>query len=376
MAIRMIALGIVLLWVSGSRAGIYQPSQGFDFELNDQGYATPIQFNNGFDGIYKELRDIMRPGSPLNQKYTQRVQELSREPISKLTSDELAELTASLLRLNRPNEVLSKLQVISRDPRKGDYLVYNHMAHAFYMRGADELIHAYRHQMITKTLPFPKKFGRLSEKELAWLKRVELDYYLPWMGYRADEVRRSPGLRDISKDQIDPIFPTAPPLKNTEPVQFIDENGGYSAGKIAPQEMAKLPPDAIAIVQQMLMWHPSDPRLCWLLAELYNAHGQVETALKMMDDCSFSLGYLNDTMKQHRRVLRDHVESLYAERETQRKEEEAKKQAEIDAENARLLAERRERIWIISIVIGFGLVVAIFQIRVIYQRVQRWRRAN
>jgi hypothetical protein len=68
------------------------------------------------------------------------------------------------------------------------------------------------------------------------------------------------------------------PGKEFQPVQFVGPSGKFEPGKIAAAEKAKLPPDAIAVVQQLLIWMPQDLRLYWLLGELMNADGDVDSA--------------------------------------------------------------------------------------------------
>src|SRR5262249_9699783 len=55
--------------------------------------------------------------------------------------------------------------------------------------------------------------------------------------------------------------------------RFVGESGAFEVGTLAVAEKAKLPPDALDIVQQLLVWLPDDLRLYWLLGELYNARG-------------------------------------------------------------------------------------------------------
>src|SRR5262249_40359533 len=109
--------------------------------------------------------------------------------------------------------------------------------------------------------------------------------------------------RDLNED-VDPIFPsTVPPKKSDDPFRVAIEGAEYKAGSIADSERKKLPKDAMAIVQQLVLWHPQDARLYWLLGELYNADGDIESALKILDHCSFNMGYSNPTLLKHRQVL-------------------------------------------------------------------------
>ena len=81
---------------------------------------------------------------------------------------------------------------------------------------------------------------------------------------------------------------------------------------VAHQLLAKLPPDAVAVVQQLLLWFPSDVRLYWLLAELYAADGQLAEAQSILDEVAWSRQYGNRTK------LMDHRAAVTAEAEARR----------------------------------------------------------
>jgi hypothetical protein len=74
---------------------------------------------------------------------------------------------------------------------------------------------------------------------------------------------------------VEPLFEGGKPLT---PVRFVGDGGKYEAGSIASAEKAKLPPDAVEIIEQLLIWLPHDDRLFWLLGELLNARGEYVTA--------------------------------------------------------------------------------------------------
>src|SRR5262249_18261210 len=66
----------------------------------------------------------------------------------------------------------------------------------------------------------------------------------------------------------------------------------------------KLPAHAAAVVQQLALWLPADPRLLWQLAELANAHGDVRTAAAIMDGCVTQFGLNDPALRRPRQVLR------------------------------------------------------------------------
>ena len=121
----------LLLWFAGtSSAGIYSPDEPFLFEIDANGIAKPIQYAGGFEGIAADFRDIGAPKSSSTPHLESRVRERKSKGVPTLSSDELAGYTADLLRLSRPDEVLNLLQPLARDPRRGGFLVYAHLARA------------------------------------------------------------------------------------------------------------------------------------------------------------------------------------------------------------------------------------------------------
>src|SRR5262249_43632143 len=149
-----------------------------------------------------------------------------------------------------------------------------------------------------------KSFPQLSKEQLDWYQRVESEYYLPVLFHRKESARQK---RLAVQDSLDPLFP---PPKHGEvrqaegnAVQYIAEGGKYEAGMIAAAGKTKLPPDAIAIVQQLILWDPSDNRLLWQLAELYNAEGNVSAAKDLFDMCADARKYSNPQLMEHRRIV-------------------------------------------------------------------------
>jgi hypothetical protein len=362
-----------------ARAGLYSPDEQFNFELDADGYARPIQYSGGFDIFMASYGAVgirpRNPGDPPNQaraEYQQRVEaRMNKKGVGTLPPDQLAGLTSDLIRLGRADEALNILQPLARDPRRGGFLAYAHLAGAHAARG--EWVDAHdQQQMAVRFSEFPTSFARLTRPQLAWLKRVERDYYLPFLAHRAEESRgRRPGDSRLKED-VDPIFPTSSSSKRAEePLRFVSDDGTYAAGKLAAAERKKLPPDAIAIVQQLLIWHPKDPRLHWLLGELYNANGDVESAAAILDAVTFTMGYSNPMVIEHRRVLKSAADAAMAtraqeaarERESQREEIARQEQAERDYQ--------KRFWWIIAIGVALGLLLVYYQFREVVRRFRR-----
>lgn len=357
---------LLLIWCVpvAVQAGVYSPDETFLFEIGEGNLATPIQYTGGFDTILADYRDINVPNSRLHEELLKRIDRRKKAGVPTLSNDELSGYTADLIRINRADEVLNLLHPIARDPRRGGFLVYTHLARAHTARGDGWREAAEQQLMAVKYSEFPTKFGKYSREQLAWLKKVEKDYYLPWLLRRAEEAR---GPRNGVNENPDRLFPTSG-KQEADFVRFASADGRYFVGKIDPEQKAKLPPDAIAIVQQFLLWHPNDPRLLWQLGELYNAEGDIDTAAKILDLCSYTQGYSNPLLLDHRRQLQAAVslknEALAAEQKAKQEQE--------AADRATREFEQREEAkrfwWIVSIAVAGGLVMLYYQFRELRRR--------
>lgn len=337
-------------------AGLYSLDEPFVFDLED-GIVKPMQFPASFEIIHADLRDLNAPTSQLARTIADRIQKRQAKGVGAMNADELASYATDLIRLNR-SEAINMLQPLARDPRRGGFLAYTHLAVAHANRGewreaADQQLSA------VKYAEFPASFGRLTKTQLTWFKRVERDYYLPWLNHRASESRRAK--RSDLREDPDPLFG----------VQFVSNEGDYQAGKLADAERKKLPADAIAIVQQMVLWHPRDARLYWLLGELYNAEGDIETAAKILDTCTFSQGYSNPILKEHRRILQAAMDGIRAGKAAEAKEAQDKADAEQAANEFAAREERKRTQWIVACVVAGVLLLLYFQVREIARRLRR-----
>jgi hypothetical protein len=380
-------MGVAL--VSPSRAGIYTPNEPFLFELDEKGFAKPIQFSGGFNLIRSELREIAippkNPGDPPNRhrqevlervrKMLDQVKKLEAKGPAKLSKEEreevaglIAALSADLIRLNDDRAATNVLQ-----PRaaRGGFMVYMHMARA--RAGQGDWQDAVERERIALS-DFPTEYKPYTKPQLAWLKRVEREYYLPFLSRRAQEASGGRGRLSSRIEVPDELFPPVPaPRKPENPLRFVGPQGTYMAGGIADAERAKLPPDALAIVQQLVLWHPFDGRLYWLLGELYNAEGDVETAYAILDECTNGMAVTNETIKEHRRTLKSAAEAMATARKEQ--QDRAKKQAEDDAaQQARDERAYWKRFWwILAIGIGIVVILVYYQFREVSRRLRRSR---
>lgn len=85
-------------------------------------------------------------------------------------------------------------------------------------------------------------------------------------------------------------------------VEWGDPSPDYVPGRLAAAEAAKLPPDALATLSELLLLSPRDGSLWGLLAELLNASGDTAGALEAMKRAEIT-GYTPRALLAHRRRL-------------------------------------------------------------------------
>ena len=146
--------------------------------------------------------------------------------------------------------------------------------------------------------------------------------------------------------------------------------------------MAKIPRDAVAIVQQMILWDPSDNRLWWQLGEIYNAMGDVKSAWRVFDwllDFSgrkFAIPELKDHYKVLQPAYQRQLEIDAQEAEKQRQADEKQQRAE--QEVPAVWPPRKAAIDSFRVIAGLGVVLAFvgyWQTRELIRRFQS-RRQN
>ncbi|MCZ2343810.1 MAG: hypothetical protein LC104_18735 [Bacteroidales bacterium] len=288
-------------------AGPYNSAEPMPFPIGPEGKAQELSWNTDGSGPFPQRFSALtnaldnRPRAdhnPDRQKILDRIAAARKaEATAALTPEQLAGLAADELRVGQFDEALNRLAPRSRD-RVPDFRILATLAHTYAMRG--EWHEALRwHQAAFLDAEFPESLAQTTVEQLAWLKRVERDYYRRWLRIHQE---RQAQKADPTKESIFPLF---------ENVRFVNEAGVYEPGKLTAAERAKLPADAVAIVQQLLLWDPTDTALYWLLAELYAANGQLRQADTIFYQCAWSRQYGNRAeLMAHRTAVQAAVTQL------------------------------------------------------------------
>ena len=234
---------------------------------------------------------IPQPESPARAQYLRRARELAAAAASGRTSvpDPIdVDLGAVYIRLGQVGEAIDVLTRASARDRRNPFVFANlgtaDQLEGRWARAIDALQQAKDN--------WPQDWPGLTPAQLKWYRRAE-DYHLKLVRLRARESLGRPTGSTKATDAVDDLFG----------VHFVGDNGRYLAGRISGEELKKLPSDAIAIVQQLLIWLPGDSRLYWLLGELLNAHGDVGSAATVFDECLWTRRYDSPLLREHRQIV-------------------------------------------------------------------------
>ncbi len=268
----MRSLFLILLIPQFASAGVYSVAEPCPFTIKPDGTAEELSFKPDKSGRFKQ--ELSKYELILNseKKSPDRDAVLARLKNEQPPADRAADL----LRLGRLDDALNLLEPRTRD-RVPDFRVLINLAHVYAVRGdwADAIR---KYGAAWLDAEFPSELPGHTPEQLKWLRRVEKEYYSRWLRIH----------RDRAAQKIPPEDETVFPLFEGKP-----------------------PADAIAIVQQLLLWSPTDTQLLWLLAELYAAEGRLREAEVLFDDCAWSRSFSNrKVLMAHRDEVRRAVAAL------------------------------------------------------------------
>jgi tetratricopeptide (TPR) repeat protein len=282
---------------------------------------------------------IPAPESALRKTYLKRQADLESRPLERLSVNELISLGECEARLGDRDKSFSAYR-LAASKAPDDFLAQSGLAAIHLMRG--ELRDARLTQFRAERLR-PAELPSMTKAQTAWLLRVEKLLGQLLRERLLESNQKTPG----QALTVDDLFG----------VQFVGPSGKYEAGTLAAEQKAKLPADAVALVQQLVLWFPNDAPLLWLLGELYNANGQIREALDIFKQC-MDRGFRTEAIKEHPLILRDKLEQLAA----------AEKQKQIEEEQKQF-SKHPEILWAVGGLGGaaIGLLV-LWQIRIFWRR--------
>lgn len=271
------SLLVLLLVASAAPAGVYSPDDPCPFNVKPDGPAEPLPHRL----FVAMLVDRMAPrvpnlpaapgipdwaftddGTVAQATYAARLSQLlaARWPkADQLRGDDLLAHTAALLRFNATQPAVN---LLDRGRVGRSYTLKANRAHTF--ATSREWADALTNLPDEPDSPPPPPAGTSAE-QFRWQRAVDQSAYRRWLDLRNAEAGRWKAAADRHPEGTPfALFVTADGV----PIRFWE----------SADEAKKLPAEATAVVQQMLLWAPWDDRLLWTLAEVYVATGKMREA--------------------------------------------------------------------------------------------------
>lgn len=314
-----VVLAVLVAAVPG-RASLYAPDEPMPFGVSPEGVAEALPFDEFKRRLIVAMNRLNRTpptDGRVNADREALVQSVEKRKV--LPNPSLLDtvsLAADLLRLRDADAALNRLKPRD-DRRRPDYLVTTTLAHTYAARQEWRAAVSTQESAIVDC-DMPAEVKGWSKPQRGWVAKLDADYVLPYFAHHAREAEAK--VKPVFEEEdVFPLFPVPKRGQPHAPVKFVNEKGEYEPGALAAAERAKLPPDALAVAQQMMFWFSDDTRLYWLLAELYAADGEIESALQIMDEC------VGGRKFSGRRLLTEHRAALMAAVEKKRAEEEERR---------------------------------------------------
>jgi hypothetical protein len=304
-------VGLVLVAGPG-RASLYTPDDPrFVVPVGDDGKPralAPGEFRTALAVLMNAAND-KKTGGKFNSDRAAFLDRIARAKGKKLSVPETTALATDYLRVAQFDEALNTLAPRLRD-RNPDYFVYT--TYAAVRATVGDWPEALRyHQSALFDSEMPAEVKGLSKAQRDWWEKLDRDHVPHYyrLRLRESEQRKNRSRAELEKlDETEDVFPLFPLPTRAEPdprpVRFVNDAAAYEPGKLAAAEQARLPPDAIPVIQQLLLWFPQDSRLYWLLAELYAARGDFAASFDEFHSISWGRAYGN------RKVFMDHRQAV------------------------------------------------------------------
>lgn len=267
----LLALPLLCLLSVPAPAGLYCPGESFR--------ELPADWR-GFLPDHRALRTVAvaQLAGPLRDAHADAALKLEAVARSRpLGADEAADLGALYVRLGKPQLALGVLRAAARQ-HPDHFRIAAHLGTAWQLAGDLEQAAAALEEAVRLA---PEKWREAEE------------YHLKLVRLRLKEGKAEAAAPDD-------LFG----------VRFVGESGKPEPGTIAAAERKKLPPNAVAVAQQLALWLPADGRVLWLLGELANAHGDVRTAANVLDGCVTEFGLASPDLRARRQLYRAAADAL------------------------------------------------------------------
>jgi hypothetical protein len=268
MRLLTVAAILTLVWpLSRASAGLY---------YSDERIAElPSQWT-GFLIDLRTLRNLALPNASAGRGRYQEAARLLEARRSSLTASELADLGALYIRLGETTKAIGLLREGERR-YPADFHIAANLGTAWQMVGDLGQAAATLERAVRLTPP------ALKPAEALQLKLVHL------------RQKEAPGTQ-----KLDRLFG----------VSYESDIGEYLPGHLSEAARKSVPPEAIALVQQLALSLPADGRLLWQLAELAAAQGDIAIAAGIMDGCINEFGLKDPELRRRRQQMRASADKI------------------------------------------------------------------
>lgn len=251
---KALAFFALLAWAPFATAGIFSPNEPCPFEMAPDGTAKPLPLTV-FKLFLNDRVAALQPNSPDVQPGTADAptfKGLAKVRVSRDFEPDRAGmlgLSADRLRLGQFRGVVELLKPTLQD-RSLNYAWLAHLSLAHAALGDWDLAIKRNADAVLDGEP-PAELAGTKPEQLKWMLKIDKAYTRTWLlaAQRDADPRSRPADPDVLA-----LFP-------------------------------KASPDAIAVVQQLVLWAPLDTNLLWLLGSLYLTSGQVTEAFDILEQC-------------------------------------------------------------------------------------------
>lgn len=257
------AMLVVVLTASAAHAGVYLPAKYDRWPLPLEPMDLVLQIELRGSGRVQEMKE--QAGALEAKKGELTVEEGAHLGGLYILQGQFHKATAWLIGLR------------NKEPK--NYLVNANLAAAYFFQ--DDFTAAINHQTeLLQPDVWPREVPDWPAERLRFQRRAEA-LFLELMEHRKDKKK---------KDELDALFPGA---------NFKDR---FIPGQRSVKNSAYLPPDALMLMQQLVLWAPHDDLLKWLLAEIYNSEGEILEAQRILKELE-NKGFSTRLLRNHRQEL-------------------------------------------------------------------------
>ncbi|MEI7683691.1 MAG: hypothetical protein WCL32_01595 [Planctomycetota bacterium] len=320
----------ILIAFAPAQAGIYNTTEIDELRLSSDVSQFRETLNKvrsiGFDKV--DFDNLLRKRYFLNDALG------GAKPPVDLTLEQKLDYSAVLIRRKKYQQAIDFLTPLTRQ-YPDMFLFESHLAMAYWGIGQQTRAVEILSQALSKQ-GWPATFGDMNDTQrtfisdaMGWNEGL-FDFYRRSEMYLLKLMKQRLAEPSGAYETVDALFDDGKTPAKT--IRFLNDQGKFEPGRIAPAELKKLPPAALEYVEQLCLWMPEDLRLYWLLGEMANAQwtpelladskkrdlavGNLKAANKIFDELVYDFKIRVNDLRERRQVLHDFIQTVEAPRPT------------------------------------------------------------